>query len=249
MLCKNKGYEHTHATVVESKICWGLLPPLVHRPLPPSVRHATPRQVSYAVNLGGVKSLVERMTLEQASEYIDGLKKGKIMEPTSPSIPRPTPYPAPVRRSRVEDDPRVSMIEAMIAGVPSGYFAVTPSGDSEVTFMRLSRPTRGKFAGTVKLQTQHSDNLVIKATRWPSGRWWLANTDIIELFLLLIADYQGAALRYSQLIHNCCICNKSLTDSRSRHYGIGPDCETRAPWVIAWVDEQNDGRAYSAADA
>lgn len=161
---------------------------------------------------------------------------------TAPSVPA-----EPVRAAEPLTDPKTNMIKGLIDSLPDGYYAAQLAEGEPVTFMRVSRPKRGTFSGTVKVQTIHGENLMNAWVLWPSGKVSIYSRDregIKDALLLLLTDYRNAALRYAQLIGKCCRCNMRLTDDHSRHYGIGPICDKIWEWIIVLVDEKNDGKSF-----
>jgi hypothetical protein len=236
IICKN-GDVHTHDTVYQSKICWGVIKGFVSRPVSPTpvLEPATANQIRYVGTLGGDADYAAGLDKKGCSEYIKSLlaNKGK---PVTADISAPTARPKQERTKRQE------FILDMIKLVPDGYFAVTPDGtDSNVTFLRVKRPTSGRLKGCLKVQTQHSEVLDDKFIYFTgSDRIWEKNgysNEIEEALMFLMADWQGATMRYSRLIHKCCRCNLALTDDRSRWYGIGPDCEQVWPWMIEAIHD------------
>jgi hypothetical protein len=229
--CKH-GTPHQHSTVLESKICWGIIAPArptsVIPPAPPApaVRMSSPRQRSWLSDLGHPESETVAWTYDQAS--------AKITELTT-SAPR---------RPRMSDDPRLPMVKALIEMVPDGYYAVQAESGAHIDFLRISRPKKRQYAGTTKIQTQHGPNLDVEAVLWPSGQWSIYKRGVIDMLMLLVADSHTAARRYATKKGRCMRCTADLTDRRSRHYGIGPECEKARPWAIEEVDEMNDGHSY-----
>ncbi len=228
---------HQHATVTEAKICWGLVP-IPPAPAPewtsPKDRPGsiTPRQVQYLKSLGATRNELYTpegmpLSINQASALIDKLKAEERN----------------VAKMNDETDPRIRMVSGMLDGIPDGYYAVRPDSTVNYTFIRISRPKSGRLKGCIKVQTQHSDDLILRAVRYGSGRLALNTNTIVESLMLLVVGHQSAAMVYGQEIGKCCRCNKALTDDRSRHYGIGPDCEQVWTWVIDLVDERV-GHAY-----
>lgn len=130
----------------------------------------------------------------------------------------------------------------MLKSVPDGYYAVRPDSITPYTFFRVSRPKSGRYAGTVKVQTQHGEDYKLAFVIWnpqaDQPRITVYNTTIEDKLLLLVVDPNGAHIAYGQEIGRCCICGKELTDERSRYFGIGPDCETRHGYIVDQVIDQ-----------
>lgn len=225
--CSN-GAKHQHSSVYESKVCWGVIAPA--RPTPvvppaPAVRMISPRQKTYLLDLG-FDAFNDRWTYDEASAKITELTR----QP---------------RRTAVTVDPRLEMVKALIDLVPNGYYAVQREAGAHIDFLRISRPTKKQYAGTIKVQTQHGSGygrrLDVEAVLWPSGKWSVYKSGVIDMLLLLVADQHTAAVRYAEKLGCCMRCTADLTDRRSRHYGIGPECETKPGW--GWVIEEKDDRA------
>lgn len=247
MLCRNKEVwpnTHTHQTVEESRRCWaGQAPapaaPLAAPPPPPPVQTVAPqgfvdpaskRQLDYIRDLGGDMLHAVNLSHREASEYIDELLAKQRRE-----------------RSTRTADPRLDVLKGMLDMVPNGYYATAPQGEGgHIDFIRVSRPDRGKWNGCVKIQTQHSDKWSEALVLYPSGKWWVRKPSAIEMMFLVMADTKTCRLRYSIEVQACGNCNKTLTDDRSRHYLIGPDCEKKYHLqdAIAEVDDKNDGMSF-----
>lgn len=232
--CKN-GSVHSHSTVTESKICWGLIPAPTPAPAPAKswqTPRATQRQLDYIKDLGGDCNFAAALSVERCSKYIDNLKASKAAAPAE-------------RRAAVTDDPRLAMVKALIEKVPSGYFAVQRESGAPIKFIRISRPKvrngvrSNRFAGAIKIQTQHGPRLQEAGALWPGGQWSIWDSFLPDALLLLVSDFHTCARRYAKEKGTCMRCNADLTDSRSRHYGIGPECENYWPWVLEEVDEEN----------
>jgi hypothetical protein len=254
IICKN-GTEHTHESVTDSKICWGVLSGYVSRPVSPAPAPAStpvaswrlgparPKQVNYVGILKGDQDFAAGLTAGACSDYIDSLLKKKGTPVTAPTPPLST------LTYRQERTKRQDFILGLLPEIPDGYFAVSPDGtDANIHFIRIKRPTAGQYRNCVKVQTQHSEVLDNKFIyNIGADRIWEKRgfgDEIEQDLLYLFADWQGSAMRYSRLIGKCCRCNLVLTDGRSRHYGIGPDCDDIWTWVINVVDEKNDGLSY-----
>ena len=260
--CKN-GSVHQHETVTQSKMCWGVIsaPAPVFTPTPATAPVSTTKlpgispygitdsQFNYAVKiLGGDEFRALRMNKSEASAYIKQLLRDKkrgtsVSTPSAPApatrIPwTPTPKPPP--------DPRLMMVKGILdtGMVPDGYFATQSEDGAPVTFIRLSHPKRNKYAGSLKIQSQHGPRLETDAILWSSGNWSVNRSSIIDPMISLVTDFRSCAMRYSKLIGKCCRCNSPLTDDKSRHYGIGPICDQVWTWVIEMIDDQNDGKSF-----
>lgn len=231
-ICGNGG--HSHNTVYEGRVCYGLIKrapaprpyqaPVAPRDQPGSM---SPAQEKYLDSLGATRAMLFtesglRLSSNQASALIDRLKSRKGVAPVEPA----------------KIDPRVAVVEGMFSMVPDAYFAVRPDANVPFTFVRVSTPTRGKWKGTRKVQTQHGPNLELAAARFPSGKWSIYRDSVLDAMLLIVTDPLGAAMTYAHEIEKCCRCNTQLTDDRSRWYGIGPDCEQVWPQVIDRVNEE-----------
>jgi hypothetical protein len=190
---------------------------------------STQRQWNYIHDLGGDAVHAAKLTYNEASAYIVRLQAEKRKRPV---------------------DPRLNMIGSMLEMVPDGYYATAPQGEGgHVDFLRFTHVTKSTKripAGTLKIQTQHSDLWMEALVRWPNGNWSVYKQSAIEMVMLVIADYKTCARRYAIEVQACMRCNKKLTDDRSRHYLVGPECETKHgfTWPIAYADEQNDGLSF-----
>lgn len=227
---------HQHVATTEAKRCYGLLPAGVatipsaparltfgsrYNPTGPLSR----AQYDFIRDLKGDLNRALRMSYEQASNYISELKGATMSTPTS----RPV-------------DPRLELLKGLIEMVPDGYYATQEYEGGHVEFIRVSSPKSGQYRDSRKFQTLHGSGLgarlELAAVLWPSNKWSVYKTGIVDYLLLLCTDYQGAAFRYAEKIGKCCRCNAELTDGRSRWLGIGPECEKHWPWVIENVLER-----------
>ena len=142
-------------------------------------------------------------------------------------------------------DSRVVMIQAMFDMVPDGYYAVDKGDETPFKCIRVATRKVGKLKGIRTIETQHGEYFKIQCAFTHEGEWrTLPHVSFIEWLMLLVTDHQGAAIRYGREIGRCCRCNKDLTDARSRHYSIGPECEKHFPWVIEAVNLMHDGKSY-----
>lgn len=240
-ICKN-GAEHRHDTAEEARRCW--FPPV--SPPPPTVPVAGPvrpyehtepstgAQHRYVEILQGDVPRARLMSKRECSQYIDRLKAGR-----EPKVVTATPAPPPARKEATD---KQKMIAELIKGVPDGRFAVRLDESDPWKFVRISRPkdtARTQYRGAIKVQTQHGPNLSEpKFVVWPSGQISSYEYTIEDTLLLLVADYRGAARAYARVLGRCCRCATELTDSKSRHYGIGPECVQYWPWIVEMVDAE-----------
>lgn len=134
-------------------------------------------------------------------------------------------------------DPKVEMAKALFPKIPKGYYAVQSDGDQPLQFIRVSFPNFGVYKGWQKIQSQHGDRLETGVIISPQGEAQVFRLATLDAGMLIVADPVRAAIRYAREIGNCCRCNATLTDERSRYYGIGPECEKSWPDVIERVDE------------
>lgn len=141
----------------------------------------------------------------------------------------------------------------MVDQVKDGYYATLPDSTQAAHFLRISRPTKGQYKDTLKIQTQHgprwNNALIWHPSRDYRGSkldsWWeIITPDTLGDLLLIISDQRSCLKRYSKLLDRCNQCNTELTDWRSRWYGIGPDCEKAHPEVIEEIDDDNDGHSF-----
>lgn len=131
---------------------------------------------------------------------------------------------------------------AMVEAMREGRYAVEvalPGQHKDWVFVRVSRPTRGKKAGCLVLQTQHSDYYKPLLIIYPSGSVWFAQRgEKLDMALMMIAaDPFTSAMNYGRELGCCSRCARELTDERSRHYSIGPECERHWPEIINYVNE------------
>lgn len=255
-ICRN-GPEHRHETREQARTCWGfatptdaarsilsgpldptppppLLPPTaVHSPA--QSRPATGAQIKYATDLGGDPGRIARCDFYSISSYIDELKRGGAKVTSAPIV-----------------DPKLEFAKSMLTSLQSGYYAVrTDPTTDDIFFMRVSRPKSGTKKDALQVQSMHGTaaakpSLMEALVVWPSNRYTFFGrylqdhwrTRLVDSIMLLVTDPIGAARLYADKIGRCCRCNAALTDERSRHYGIGPECEKYWPHIIEAVDSQ-----------
>lgn len=153
----------------------------------------------------------------------------------------------------VKNAKRVSAAAPLLFNMRGGYYCAAPDGESDdLIFIRLStfkaRAGASRFSeshrydGCLLIQTQHGDELITRYIINPSGKVHRADhsayaSKVIEALFMSLADEDLSQRRYASKLGKCFRCAKALTDQRSRHYGIGPECEKVWPDVITYVDE------------
>lgn len=264
------GKGHAHPSVADVRACYGLGSGARVAPAPvpaPSAvtgrtdRHVvftesepTPRQVSTIARLGGV--LPSGCTRGQASSIIGQLYEKAKAKETRVSTPTTSPYYGVSSYAKEFPFP-ASLIYALVQNSErdQARFAVSRSGSDadDLVFLRVSliKPyksgKRRAYQGCVKIQTQHSDDLIDRFVIDPNGKYRSESTTMgadtmAGILASVVVDPRGAAARYGRAKEQCCVCGKTLTDERSRWYGIGPDCETRWPEII--VESDDDRGAF-----
>lgn len=103
--------------------------------------------------------------------------------------------------------------------VPAGRYAVrSATGNNDLDFFRVSRPTEGQWAGRTFVKRViggHEDTPV----RGAQARQALQS--IVDA-----GTFEAGAL-YGQTIGECGRCGRHLTDETSRAQGYGPECITK----------------------
>lgn len=102
--------------------------------------------------------------------------------------------------------------------VPEGHYAIDSHGSNDTLFVRVDRPTEGRWAGRVFVKMivgGHPDSPI----RGAQAQSVL--TRIAE------AGVEAAATRYGVDVGRCHRCNRLLTDQVSREMGIGPECRKK----------------------
>lgn len=101
--------------------------------------------------------------------------------------------------------------------VREGHYAVASvTGNNDLDFFRVDRPTEGRWAGRT----------FVKRVIGGHPEYAVRGEDARRVLERIAADPE-AGQRYGQEIGRCCACNRRLTDEASRAAGIGPDCASR----------------------
>lgn len=125
------------------------------------------------------------------------------------------PAPAPV----VVEQPRIFAERTPYPQVAQGYYAIASlTGNNDLDFFRVDRPTEGKWAGRTFVKR-------VIGGKADSPVW--GSTARAALGAIIAAGERSAAQRYGQEIGRCGRCNRHLTDETSRAYGLGPDCRNK----------------------
>lgn len=169
--------------------------------------HATPKQVSFLTSLLDGKDLTtytgdvaairdaiaeDDLSKAAASALIDGLTK-------LPWAPRQTTAP-----------------KAETTNIPEGRYAID-GDDGHTVFVKVDRPTEGKWAGYTFVKVQVSDD-------------YQRVSRAVQATLLAKIDAAGvvnALQRYGLELGSCGHCGRTLTDEVSRELGIGPRCRAK----------------------
>lgn len=112
--------------------------------------------------------------------------------------------------------PAAERTETPLADVPAGHYAIPSTGDNDLVFYRVDRPTDRGYDGSTTFVKMivggHPDQNVRRAN--------------VAGILARIAEYGVAesARLYGNEIGRCYRCNRHLTDEVSRDLGIGPEC-------------------------
>lgn len=121
------------------------------------------------------------------------------------------PRYAGVREARTEAK---KVLAALAPDHSTFRVAVQLSADDKLRFFQLDTPLKGRWVGCVFMKEQAGDDL--HKVR-----------DIVReeaVLRAVIADAEGALVRYGLELGACGMCGRTLTDEESRARGIGPIC-------------------------
>jgi hypothetical protein len=105
-----------------------------------------------------------------------------------------------------------------IPDIPAGYYAVKSlTGNNDLDFFRVDRPTEGRWAGRTFVKRIIGGNPEAQV-RGQQAR--------AALEAIIKAGPDSAMALYGQEIGQCGRCNRHLTDETSRALGIGPVCRS-----------------------
>lgn len=228
--------QSTHTSVAEVRDCHNLNHAATQAPAPePIHKLATPAQLKFIADLGGDVEDAKHFSVRAASVYIQQLKNAADQLKTATR--------AQTGSKSLEPQHALMQFLSLLESIPEGYYAVQPDTETPLSFLRLSRPKSKniseRWKGTTKIQTIHGPNLDIAWACWPNGQVRSYKHGIEDKIMLLISNFQSAALRYAREIGHCARCNLRLTDEQSRRRGVGPECIKHWPWA-ADNDEAED---------
>ena len=199
---------------------------------------------SYHGNIAAVRACSRRHITKARADGVRQImanNRRNMADPTAtgPGFTEPPPTPTAYKRP---NEWQLTTPREMVENMREGRYAVEitlPGKPTDWVFLRVSRPTRGKKAGSLVLQTQHSDYYKPYLTIYPSGSLWFAQTgEKLDLALMMVAaDPVTSAINYGRELGCCSRCGRELTDERSRWYSIGPECEKYWPEIITYVNE------------
>jgi hypothetical protein len=203
--CKNH-----HETVAEVRACAGSLP-IVHGG---EEDRCTSKQFDFLNKLRlqhGLEPLAEdarNLTKRAASLAIQSYLE-KNREDT-PQHAGQLPSVAPSQ---------VLSVSEHYSEIPAGFYATTSrTGNNDLDFWKVDRPTEGRWAGYV---------FVSRVIGGRPEQTMRKHEKTQALQAIRQAGPEKAAQKYGQEIGRCYRCNRHLTDETSRSLGIGPDCRSQ----------------------
>lgn len=118
--------------------------------------------------------------------------------------------------------------------LPIGYYALRdPTGDAMTYWRRSETKGRQEFTPWPS-KTEYGPLLNVPAglrgqqrSEWVTWWYWEVRHPWDQaVAAALLADPVAAARRFAEFATRCCCCGRTLTDARSKVYGIGPECRT-----------------------
>jgi hypothetical protein len=226
--------KHEHATMEQARNCTGAPPAALPQPRPAqTIDPARPRAVVH-VDADPTLAMLEYVSkLPHGDvEYAATLKRGACARYIKSLAAARDAAHMTVAMAVASAPPASSIIPVgLLSEVPNGRFAVRADSTRPWIFLRITRPRSGNFAGMLKVQSQHAERYALVLTVDPQDVFKWYDRRLEDDLLLLIADYQMAAIHYSQEKELCCRCGTQLTHDDSLRYGIGPECIKHWPWV------------------
>jgi hypothetical protein len=111
------------------------------------------------------------------------------------------------REAQKKDEPKVD--------VPAGRYCLDLDG--RTVFVKVDRPTEGRWAGYTFVRPQRSDFFGDRFDRQTQAK----------VLATIAQDVTAHLIRYGVELGECGNCGRTLTDETSRAVGVGPDCRKR----------------------
>lgn len=147
--------------------------------------------------------------------------------------PLPTSYREPATIASViahSTAPRELDFQGVPVGTRDkiGHYAVDLDGD--LRFLRVDKPTSGKWAGWVFVKHEVSEKAYPVASVRPTGQVSWRAPALSQHVRAVVENPQAAALLYGEKFTRCGLCNVRLTDPNSIAARIGPICAGKVGW-------------------
>lgn len=113
-----------------------------------------------------------------------------------------------------------------LSGVPEGRYAA-PNEGGELRFVRIDKPSEGKWAGYTFVQVQASDEWHRAGMVRPGEKY---TGKLAAVLSNIVQDAKAASVRYGHELGQCGVCGRLLTDEVSRKFGVGPVCREKLGW-------------------
>jgi hypothetical protein len=114
---------------------------------------------------------------------------------------------------------RKSRTSKVNSPVPSGHYAtLSATGNNDLDFWKVNRPTEGKWAGWV---------FVYRVIGGRPDQRITYKSQESALKAIESHGIEESGALYGWTIGRCYKCNRHLTDETSRTLGIGPDCRSQ----------------------
>jgi len=192
------GNGHQHDTVQQVRECYGVKATT-------EAPRATDAQLKFLNVLRQERGLGQiagnlRPTKQDASRQIDDLIR---------NVPKAGHPPVQVRQASART----------ASTVPEGYYATkSATGNNDLDFWHVDRPTEGKWAGYVFVRRILGGKSPTRINRAQQNK---------ALAAIESAGADKAAVLFGQELGRCAKCGRHLTDDASRQRGYGPECFTR----------------------
>jgi len=103
--------------------------------------------------------------------------------------------------------------------IPAGHYAVKSlTGNNDLDFFRVDRPTEGRHAGRIFVK-----RVIGGKPEAPVH----GSTRYAALEAIVKAGVDAAGFLYGQELGRCRKCNRHLTDETSRSLSMGPECRSK----------------------